>query len=405
MTKTSMLSPASCIHKLSYRIIYLILFLPIYISCKNQKIVTSSQYEMPLSFEDNSDLNSKKEAYQAVIDKYISKDFPGASVYVRDSMNTWIGVGGMANVKSKIQVEKGHQFAIASITKVFTATTIFYLIDNGKLHLDDKISKWLPSSITEKIANANEATIADLLSHKSGINDFYTTKFEINRHLIKYKNWSQEDILKYIYGKKADFPVGEKYSYSNTNYLLLGMIIENVTNKKLKKAYNDIIFSPLELKSAFFDSEEKAAPSSLINGYYNFFYSLGYRLSDGLYKDELGTGDGGIIINSQDLGVFFYTLVDNKIISIESKTKMLEGFKGSDHMEYGYGYGYGFEFFKDKYGVSYGHSGSVDGFTSLIQHYPSHNLTFVILVNCTPKNKLRDTYFNFIHDIKKVAIE
>jgi len=388
-----------------YKVIWLIFLGSICMSCKTQKIINNSQYQIPLSFDDKSNLNSKKEAYQAVINRYTSKDFIGASVYIKDSVNTWLGVGGMANVKSNILVEKGHQFAIASVTKVFTATTIFSLIDNGVLHIDDKISKWLSVSITEEIANGKEATIADLLSHKSGIPDYYTSKFERNRRLVKYNNWLQKDILKYVYGKKADFNVGEKYSYSNTNYLLLGMIIESATNKQLKEVYNDIIFSPLKLKSAFFDVKEKAAPASLINGYYNFFYSNGYKFSDGLYKDELGTADGGILMNAQDLGIFFTVLVNNKIISKKSKQKMLEGFGGESHKKNNYGYGFGFEFFKDNYGLSYGHSGSVDGFTSLVQHYPNHNTTFVILVNCTPKSKLRETYFNFIDEIKKIAFE
>jgi D-alanyl-D-alanine carboxypeptidase len=369
-------------------------------SCEKDGIIPSNQFNNTLSFEDNSFQHIKNDTYQSVIDSYIKKGIIGTSIYVKDNNGIWIGAGGKADILSNIDVDKGNQFMIASITKVFTATVLFSLVDNGILSIDDNISEWIPSSIANNIENANEATIADLLSHKSGIADYYTTKFEMARHNTKQNYWVQEDILKYVYGKEASFPVGQKYSYSNTNFLLLGMIIENAANMTLKDAYDKYLFLPLELENAYYGTGRDAASTSLISGYYNL-YGNGFILSDFLYKDELSTGDGGIIINPQDLGRFFDELMQGNLLSQASLMKMQDWFdiKGNGKN------GFGLEYFENKHGISYGHTGGADGFTSVAHYYPNEDVTVIILLNFTPSDDLFDTTLDFISDIKDVAFE
>ena len=369
-------------------------------SCEKDGIIPSNQFNNTLSFEDNSFQHIKNDTYQSVIDSYIKKGIIGTSIYVKDNNGIWIGAGGKADILSNIDVDKGNQFMIASITKVFTATVIFSLVDNGILRIDDNISEWIPSSIANNIENANEATIADLLSHKSGIADYYTTKFEMARYNTEHNYWVQEDILKYVYGKEASFPVGQKYSYSNTNFLLLGMIIENATNMTLKDAYDEHIFLPLELENAYYDTGRDAASTSLISGYYNL-YGNGFILSDFLYKDELSTGDGGIIINPQDLGRFFDELMQGNLLSQASLMKMQDWFDIEGNGKNGFG----LEYFENEHGISYGHTGGADGFTSVAHYYPNEDITVIILLNFTPSDDLFDTTLDFISDIKDVAFE
>lgn len=369
-------------------------------SCEKDGIIPSNQFNNTLSFEDNSFQHIKNDTYQSVIDSYIKKGIIGTSIYVKDNNGIWIGAGGKADILSNIDVDKGNQFMIASITKVFTATVLFSLVDNGILSIDDNISEWIPSSIANNIENANEATIADLLSHKSGIADYYTTKFEMARYNTEHNYWVQEDILKYVYGKEASFPVGQKYSYSNTNFLLLGMIIENATNMTLKDAYDENIFLPLELENAYYDTGRDAASTSLISGYYNL-YGNGFILSDFLYKDELSTGDGGIIINPQDLGRFFDELMQGNLLSQASLMKMQDWFDIEGNGKNGFG----LEYFENEHGISYGHTGGADGFTSVAHYYPNEDITVIILLNFTPSDDLFDTTLDFISDIKDVAFE
>ena len=369
-------------------------------SCEKGNIIPSSQFNNTLSFEDNSFQHINNDTYQSVIDSYIKKGIIGTSIYVKDNNGIWIGAGGKADILSNIDVDKGDQFMIASITKVFTATVLFSLVDNGILSIDDNISEWIPSSIANNIENANEATIADLLSHKSGIADYYTTKFEMARYNTEHNYWVQEDILKYVYGKKASFPVGQKYSYSNTNFLLLGMIIENAANMTLKDAYDKYLFLPLELENAYYGTGRDAASTSLISGYYNL-YGNGFILSDFLYKDELSTGDGGIIINPQDLGRFFDELMQGNLLSEASLMKMQDWFDIGGNRKNGFG----LEYFENEHGISYGHTGGADGFTSVAHYYPNEDITVIILLNFTPSDDLFDTTLDFISDIKDVAFE
>lgn len=372
----------------------------VFYSCTKDDITVSEQFENTLSYDDTSAQHPKNEKYKTLIADYVQKGIVGTSVYIRDDFGTWIGTGGMANLDSAIEVENSHQFMIASVSKVFTATLIYSLIDNNVLAIDDPIEKWLSQEVVNNVANAKEATIEYLLSHTSGIPDYYTVAFELARFNIDYNYWSQEEILKYIYGKNAVSSVGSGYAYSNTNYLLLGMIIEKATGIPLKEAYSNYIFEPLNLKNAFFDVKENAAPPTLINGYYNLFGN-GYVHSDFLYKDELSTGDGGIVINAQDLGTFLDALMHGQLISDESLDKMQDWFD----IESGGKNGYGLEYFSDDFGVSYGHSGGVDGFTSVAHYYPVENVTVIILFNFTPADKLSDTLFEFINKIKNEAIE
>lgn len=369
-------------------------------SCTNDDIAESEQYENTLSYDDASSQHPKNEKYNALIADYVQQGIIGTSVYIRDDYGTWIGTGGIADLASGIQVETDHQFMIASVSKVFTATLIYSLIDDNIVSIDDPIEKWLPQEVVANVANANKSTIEHLLAHTSGIPDYYTVAFELDRYNIDYNYWSQEEILKYVYGKNAISSAGSGYSYSNTNYLLLGMIIEKATGISLKDAYSNYIFDPLKLKNAFFDVKENAAPPTLIKGYYNLFGD-GYIHSGFLYKDELSTGDGGIVINAQDLGAFLDALMHGQLISDESLDKMQDWFDIED----GGKNGYGLEYFTDDYGISYGHSGGVDGFTSVAHYYPAEDVTVIVLFNFTPADTLSDTLFEFINTMKNAAIE
>lgn len=383
---------------------YIILFTllsTIISSCTKDEIYPDNKFDNDLSFPDNSEQHPKSALYQSIIDRYVKKGVIGTSVSVRDSYGVWLGVGGMANIASNIPIGKGCQFMIASVSKVFTATLIFSLVDDGVLTIDDPVNKWIDKSITDKIDNANQATIANLLGHTSGIPDYYTVAFEMARYNVKYNYFSQEDILKYVYGKKADFPVGQTYAYSNTNYLLLGMIIEKATGKKLKEVYYERIFTPLGLQNAYYDIKEKAAPSTLISGYYNL-YGNGYIESAFLYKDELSTGDGGIIITAQDLGVFFDKLMHGDILSKESLDKMQDWFDIPD----GEKNGYGLEYYTNDYGISYGHTGGVDGFTAFANYYPEQDVTIIVLLNYTPGSEESfNTMLEFLDNINKAVFD
>lgn len=367
------------------------------VACQKDEVKTENHYTAELSFPDESASHPKKDTYQGIIDKYVNQGLLGVSVMIEDEQGQWLGTGGHADIVSDIKVQPGHSFFIGSISKVFTATSIFHYVDLGQISIDDPVNKWIDAEICDKVDNANESTISDLLTHRSGIKDWYIIALEMARFNKEVNNWTHEDILAYVYDKNADFSVGERYGYSNTNYVLLGMILEQVSGKSLGEVYQDIIFSPLELKSADYIVQKDFENNRVVKGYMDIYGSGVYTESQFLYRDEMGTGDGGISINAQDLGVFMKTLLTGGLISESSTNKMQDWFDlpgNNFHVKNGYG----LEYFKTDFGAAYGHTGGVDGFNAVALYYPDKAISAVVLLNFTPSTE-KD--YNLITDFRK----
>lgn len=362
----------------------ILLLLTFVASCSNPEIFPQSYYSCAFSFNDSSALHPKAAVYQEILDRNRKSGIIGAAVMIKDKDGVWVGASGKADIASGINVQPCSRFLIASISKPFTAATVFSLIDDGLLTLNDPVSQWVGAEITNKLQNANESTLKHLLNHTSGIPDYQTMQYELDRINKTDNNWLQEDILKYAYGKKATHAVGETYYYSNTNYLLLGMIIEKASGISLQEAYEQKVFIPAALTSAYY-STNKPIPDGTVKGYVDFYGNGQYVESKFLYKDELNTADGGIAINAYDLGVFFEKLLKGEIISEQSLIEMTtyENLP-ADWVDEDFGHfknGLGLEYNQTPYGNSIGHTGGIDGFLSIAQYFPEHDATFILLVN------------------------
>lgn len=375
------------------------------IGCKKDEVFTESQYYNQLSFPDSSSSHSKHARYTEVLNQAVNQGLVGVSAMIRDAEGTWLGAGGNADIASNVTMEVGHQLFIGSVSKVFTATSVFAYIDDGLLSLEDPISKWLAPEIIEKVDNADEAQIKHLLSHTSGIKDWYTLALEMSRYNRESNGWDQLEILEYVYGKKAEFELGAQYGYSNTNYVLLGLILESVSGTTLKSVYTEKIFGPLNLKSAYYGVREEAVPTSVVKGYMDLYGTRGFVESKMLYGDEMSTGDGGIAINAQDLGVFMDQLLTGNLISASSLVAMQNWFEfdpGGTHSSNGYG----LEYFEHELGVAYGHTGGVDGFNSFAWRYPTQDITIVVVYNFIPGTKKDYDLANKLSsDLEAIAFE
>jgi D-alanyl-D-alanine carboxypeptidase len=378
-------------------------------SCERDTVYPESKYYNSLSFTDSSAIHPKNAIYQNIIDNYVDKGAVGISLMIRDEFGTWLGAGGYADIKSGIEMQKGNQFLIASISKTFTASAIYSYIDEGVISFDDPVNKWIDKSITDKIDNANESQIKHLLSHRSGIHDIYTTKMNMDMYNKADNNWSQEKLLEYVYGKKANFTVDKDYSYSNTNYLLLGMILEKASGKTLKEVYQDKIFTPLNLQSAYYGIGDDKAPDGMVKGYEDLYGNGKYIEAQDFYMDEIGVGgDGGIAINAYELGIFLDELTKGNVISEKSLGNMKNWFdikvyyEGAEHTRNGYG----FEYYEKEYGDAYGHQGGISGFSSEMYYFPEQNVTLAILFNFAVATQVNyDEYLNFTEELEKAIFE
>ena len=378
------------------------------IGCDKEEVLPETQFACNFQQADEARNHPKADRYQNLLEKHRKDGLVGAVLLVKDRNGLWIGADGKADIASNINLGPCHSFFIGSISKVFTAAATYKYIEKGILNFDDPIKKWLPQDMVSKVKNAESAQIKHLLSHTSGIRDFYTIKFELDRENRTHNKWNKEDVIKYIYNKSADFPVGETYSYSNTNFLLLSIILEKASGKTFEEVYKEEVFTPLNLQSAYY-SASKPIPDHAVTGHVEYTYASGqFHNAKNLYIDELGIGgDGGIAINAYDLSVFLESLMKGQLLTSSSLTQMTDWFdipKDEQWEEFGQTEnGYGLEKFNTQYGYAAGHTGSVDGFSSYGFYFPEQDMTYILLVNGT--NGDSDAHEDLFNNTLKIMFE
>lgn len=373
------------------------------LSCKKDVISNPDYYYNYLSSEDSSTIHPKSALYQSVLDEFINNGAVGTSVMIKDQHGTWLGTSGYADIISNIKTRPGNRYLIASVSKIFTATAIFSYVDNGIISLDDPINKWIDKSITDKIDNANHCKIRHLLSHTGGIPDIYNFN-----HLMEYINrpfnhWDDKDMLKFVYGKSTRLKVDEGWSYSNVNYILLGMILEKVSGRTLKEVYETKIFHPLNLLSAYYDINENKLNSGVVKGYTDINSNNIYVEAREFYEDDIGIGGcGGIAINAQDLGKFMNELMKGNIISRQS----LDAMKNWLDFYYKPNGKAGFGLFSNmgKFGEEVGHNGGFMGFEASVAYFPEQDVLIVILINTDSilaSKSYKNALNRYFQDIRK----
>jgi CubicO group peptidase (beta-lactamase class C family) len=253
-------------------------------------------------------------------------------------------------------------YRIWSITKTYTAVMIFQLIEEGKLSLETTLDKFYP-----EIPNAQKITIRHMLSHKSGIFDYVNdTNEEINIRGLSSKDVATEVLSKL----KPNFMPGDHFRYSNTNYLLLGYMIETLDDSTFAASLLKRISSKANLKDTHFNTD---TITSLTNKASTYVYEGHWKpTSDEVgYSDHLQTADGGVVATTQDMALFIEALFNGKLISKQSLNTILEG-------EDFYRLGLMKTQFEDKEG--YGHTGGWVSESSLF-YYPEDNLTISYATN------------------------
>lgn len=203
---------------------------------------------------------SKGDKYKEILEEAHTNGVPAITAIVQSpGEKEWRGKSGVENIENATPIDINQTFRLASISKIFTSIIILQLVDENKVKLSDSISKYLDSETQNIIPNVNSITVLHLLSHSSGIYSFtennrFWKECYLNGGMSRV--WRPNEILHYIENKK---PVSEplepfsKKIYSNTNYILLGMIIEKITGNTLNEEYQNRIFTPLKMKDTFLE--------------------------------------------------------------------------------------------------------------------------------------------------------
>lgn len=268
---------------------------------------------------------------------------------------------GFADVEAKIPATEDTKYKIGSITKMFTSAIIFQLIEEKQLKLDTKLSEFFP-----KIKNADKITISDMLNHTSGIFN-YTADPWFTQNLSKLVN--RRDIVQKLESFPLAFQPGERAEYSNTNYLLLGYIIQDITHKSYKENVTSRIINRIGLKDTYYYS--KINPKKKEAYSYSFENGKWIKYTPEWHESVTGAA-GGLQSTPQDLTLFITALFDGTIIKPESLQQMTE-------MKFGYGRGIlAFPFGQRNF---LGHNGNIESFNSVLGYYPKDDLAISLLIN------------------------
>ncbi len=364
--------------------LYFILALLILNSCHKGEDINPTFYNCDFNFADSSSLNLNDNKYQSLINDMTSSGVVGVTMSVyHNQTGIWIGASGKADLHNNIDMQPCNISRVGSTVKMFTATTVLKLAEEGKLHLDDKISSYLQGDVINKIENADKATIRQLLQHSSGIyNYIQNLKFQTASLNDFIREWKPNDLLKYAYNQKAYFQPGDDVRYSNTGYIMLGMLIEKIEGKPFYKVFEDKIFNPLGLTMTKFAAEDPI-PQGIVRGYIDMYSNLQVVESTYFSGWDYFTADGGLISNPYDMNVFFRALMSGQIINSNSLNQMFAWKipKELDNDFFPISYGLGiFKIETDK-GVAYMHSGDAVGYYANMIYFPDDSTTIVYAVN------------------------
>ena len=294
--------------------------------------------------------------YDRQIQAYVHNgDFSGSVLVARDGRIVFQKSYGMANHEWGIPNSDKTKFHVASVTKTFTAAAILQLERAGKLKLDDPLSKYIPDFL-----NGERITIEQMLTHTSGLPDFYSLP---EYPLRKYQKVTLPDLVAWVKTKPLDFFPGSKSSYSNTGYAFLAYIIEQVSGKPYEQFLTEEILKPVGMKDTG-SFRDDTIIANRATGYQPKFDDHGLRNTPA-YDKTILTGSGSLYSTTADLYEWCRVVEANKFFNVHDPSRA-------------YGWGARLTKTKHKYIEQ---SGRDPGFSSHIAVFPEDRLILIVLGN------------------------
>ncbi len=308
----------------------------------------------------------------AGINRYVQAEMqrqriPGVSLAVLTGDRVLVSRGyGLANVELRVPASDSTIYQSGSMGKQFTAALVEMLVAQQRLRLDDPIVRWFPegASVWQGI------TVRHLLTHTSGIAEYTDSTFNYR------KDYTEDELVKFAASRPLDFRPGERWSYSNTGYVLLGALIHRVSGRFYGDLLRDSVFKPLGMNDARIISEADIVPNR----------ADGYVLEDGVLKNQEWvapslntTADGALYFTVRDLVKWAVALNHTRVPSASALDTAWTPVRLNDGATYPYGFGW--SIFNQRGHLRISHTGSWQGFKTVIARYPESGLTVIVLAN------------------------
>jgi CubicO group peptidase (beta-lactamase class C family) len=313
------------------------------------------------------DIQPLPDGIETEVNKAIESGFDGIIIYVNQAGKSSFYSAGWKNREKQVPADPHALFKIGSISKLYIAAATTKLVADQRLSLDDTLAKLIPE-VAERIEYADKITLRMLLQHRSGIPDFLFDP--------EFKNSDpEEDYLttaSLIFDEPADFQPDKKYRYSNTNYLLIGEILDRTLGYSHHDYIKNTILIPLDLHNTY-SLYSEADPNDVMSGYY-----IGYEPD--LKSNDFTRPGGSMVASAEDVGIFLRALIDGTLFNEEEQA-----------------------IYSSVY--VYEHTGWLDGYTSIARYQSDIDAVVVQFVNTSSNEmywlKLKRVYNRIVRILEK----
>ena len=307
---------------------------------------------------------------QRALDGVVAAGVPGAIVLVRDGNQRIRLASGYGYVAKKTPIRTTDRFRIGSLTKTFVSTVVLQLVDEGKVSLGDSVERWLPGLVP----NGRKISVHQLLNMTSGLFDYLddrdkTVANRVQAGDVTYR-YSPRELVRIATAHKPNFAPGKGWSYCNTCYVLLGLVVEKATGRSIGTELRRRILTPLHLSHTTFDTEPQIA-----GRHSHGYYPLGKRLVDiSVLSPSLAWAAGGMVSTADDLERFYSALNRGRLLPANLLRAMRDVVPSS-------GYGLGLAQAKAPCGTFWGNGGDFPGYNANAYGSADGSRQYVLFLN------------------------
>ena len=320
-------------------------------------------------------------ALQRQLDRVVDAGAPGVVALVRTGQRTWQGASGVGDLRAKRPARAGDRFRVGSVTKSFVATVVLQLVGEGRLGLDDNLERWLPGLVP----NGEQITVRQLLNHTSGLYNYTDDLPEPPR------SFRPQALVAIATRHRPLFAPGTRFSYSNTNYILLGLLVEQATGDRLAAQLQQRIFRPLGLRDTELPVTQPGIAGPHAHGYAP--PDEDWRVTDGPARlidvTELDPSwawaAGAMVSTAADLARFYQALLGGRLLAPDLLKAMQTTVDARDQLGPGWSYGLGLEVRRLGCGLVWGHGGSLPGYNTTAFSSQVTDRQLVLMTNLQPE--------------------
>lgn len=320
--------------------------------------------------------------YQSLLDQSVDNVMPGIVLHIESPLKNILLSAGVSDTESLTAMQVDAQMPVGSAGKKATALLALMLYEDGLLDIDDTLETWLPSELVNRIEYGTEITLRQLLMHRSGVHDYLAPDtadawFEAimeDPTTLKTDSYA----LSFSIDKPADFVPGSDFNYSNSGYLLIGLILDAVLGEHHSSALRQRVLIPLGMNNAYYNGVEKEL-GSIISGYFNLD---GNVINTKIAYENIGVADAPLVATVEDLTLLIRAIAsDNSTVS-ESIRDLMIG--DANLTALGDGAYYGMGMMKDTISGKpiYHHGGDEPGYGSTNIYIPHNDTSITLFSNC-----------------------